>query len=55
MVTVYLMSLVPESSWYSRSVYFLYSMSATNMEAEPPTSQVLERHITYAEIIVSQM
>ena len=39
-VTVYLMSVVPERSWYSRHAYFLYSMSATNMEAEAPTSQV---------------
>ena len=54
-VTVYLMSVVPESSWYSRSAYFLYSMSATNMEAEAPTTQVLEWYITDAEIIVLQM
>ena len=31
----------------------LFSTSATNMEAEAPTSQVLEWHITDAEITVS--
>ena len=37
-VAVYLMSVVPESSWYSRSAYFPYFMSARSMEAEALTS-----------------